>query len=268
MKYVVLTGVSGGMGLATAKRLSLEGYRIFGLDFVEPKEEIPNLKFIKTDLTRIKDVEHAFKMVARETYELHAIISMAGINKVNSLLEMKEEDFIEIFNINVFGIFRLNKAFAPLLKKKGKVIMISSELAPLDPLPFIGIYSITKSTVEKYAYSLRMELQLLDKQVVVVRPGAVGTSFIKKSNAYIEEFTNNTELYKVNAANFENVVTNVESKKIPPEKIANLINKILNKKKPKYVYKINRNFGLLCLSKLPKRMQNWIIKQILKKRKD
>ena len=108
---------------------------------------------------------------------------------------MKEEDFIRIFDINVFSIYRLNKTFVPLLKNKGKVIMISSELAPLDPLPFTGIYAITKSTVEKYAYSLRMELQLLDKQVIVIRPGAVNTSLLDVSTTKLDKFTNETELY-------------------------------------------------------------------------
>ena len=79
---------------------------------------------------------------------------MAGIYDLNSLIEMKEEDFVRIFDINVFSIYRINKTFAPLLKEKGKVIIVSSELAPLDPLPFTGIYGITKSTVEKYAYYL------------------------------------------------------------------------------------------------------------------
>ncbi len=267
MKNVVLTGVSGGMGLITAKKLISEGYRVFGLDYKNPKEEIPNLVFIKTDVRKIKDIEHALKVVSKETKELDAIISLAGINNVGSLIEMSEEDFVKMFDINVFGVYRLNKTFAPMLKEKGKVVIISSELGPLDPLPFIGIYGITKSTVEKYAYSLRMELQLLNKFVVVVRPGAVNTTFLNESNTSIDRFNNTTELYKVNAEKFVKITESVESRKVDPSKIANLINKILNKKKPKYVYKINRNFGLLCLNALPHRMQNWIIKSILKSRK-
>jgi short-subunit dehydrogenase len=163
-------------------------------------------------------------------------------------------------------MYRVNKIFAPLLKEKGKVIMISSELAPLDPLPFTGLYGITKSTVEKYAYSLRMELQLLNKQVVLVRPGAVDTSFIAKSNVCIERFTNETKLYSYNAKRFMEIISGVEGKNIPPVRIADKICKILSKKKPKYVYKINRNFGLLLLNALPQRLQNYIIKKILTKK--
>ncbi len=263
MKYIVLTGSSGGMGLATTKKLASEGYHIFALDIKEPIEQINNVTFIKTNLRDLNDIKHSFDEVKKITSEIDAIVSMAGIYDLNSLIEMSEEDFFKIFDINVFGVYRLNKIFVPLLKNKGKVIIISSELAPLDPLPFTGIYGITKTTIEKYAYSLRMELQLLYKQVVVVRPGAVNTSLLDVSTDSMKKFTDNTKLYKYNAKKFEEIVNKVEARKIAPEKIANLILKILSKKKPKYVYKINRNSLLLLLNILPKRLQNYIIKKIL-----
>ena len=151
MRYVVLSGISGGVGLATAKELTNNGYHVFGLDIREPKEKLKEVTFIKTDLRDLKSVQKAFKEVNKSNKELDAIISVAGIYDLNSLIEISEEDFIRIFDINVFALYRLNKTFVPLLKEKGKVIMISSELAPLDPLPFTGLYGITKSTVEKYA---------------------------------------------------------------------------------------------------------------------
>ena len=266
MKYVVLTGSSGGMGLATAKKLSSEGYHVFALDIKEPTENVENLTFIKTNLRDSNDVSRAFNEISKVTNQIDSIISMAGIYDLNSLLEISEEDFLKIFDINVFGVYRLNKAFVPLLKEGGKVVIVSSELAPLDPLPFTGIYGITKSTIEKYAYSLRMELQLLNKKVVVIRPGAVNTSLLDVSTTSIKKFTESTKLYKYNAKRFENIVENVESRKIEPEKIGILVNKILKKKRPKYVYKINRNPGLLLLNILPKRLQNYIIKRILTKK--
>ena len=263
MKYVVLSGVSGGVGLATAKELTNNGYHVFGLDIREPKEKLKDVTFIKTDLRDLKSVQKAFKEVNKSNKKLDAIISVAGIYDLNSLIEISEEDFIRIFDINVFALYRLNKTFVPLLKEKGKVIMISSELAPLDPLPFTGLYGITKSTVEKYAYSLRMELQLLNKQVVIIRPGAINTSLLDVSTTRINQFSNDTNLYKYNAEKFKSITNKVESRKIPPEKLARLINKVLKKKKPRYVYKINRNFLLLLLNAMPDRFQNWVIKKIL-----
>lgn len=267
MKYVVLTGASGGMGFATAKKLTQDGYYVFGLDIKEPKEEIENFKFIKTDLTDSNSIKEAFDIVKNQADELDAIISMAGIYYLDSLIEMDEEKFLKIFEINVFAVYRLNKLFVPLLKEKGKSVIISSELAPLDPLPFTGIYAISKSTVDKYAYSLRMELQLLNKEVVVIRPGAVDTSMIEVSTTQLDSFVNSTKLYECNAKKFKEIVNKIEARKIPPEKIANLINKVINKKKPRYVYKINRNPLLMLLNIMPKRFQNWVIKKILEPKK-
>lgn len=267
MKYIVLSGFSGGMGLETAKLFVQNGFFVYGLDIKEPKEEIENTKFIKTNLRDLSSIEAAFTKIKEEINELEAIISMAGIYDINSLIEMSEEDFLRIFDINVFAIYRLNKTFVPLLKKKGKIIMVSSELAPLDPLPFTGIYAITKSTIEKYAYSLRMELQLLDLQVTLIRPGAVDTSLLDVSTNRIEKFKESTTHYQYNAHKFMDITNSVESRKIHPSKIANLALKIVNKKKPRYVYKINRNPLLLLLNATPRHFQNWVIKKILLSKK-
>ena len=267
MNYIVLSGVSGGMGMATAKKLIEAGFHVFGLDIKKPQEQPEGLTFIETDIRDSVSINNALLKVKEETNEIDAIVSMAGINDVNSLLEISEEDFIKIFDINVFGAYRLNKAFVSLLKERGKVIIISSELAPLDPLPYIGLYAITKSTLDKYAYSLRMELQLLNKQVVVIRPGAVNTPMLEASAKRIDEYSHETELYKYNASKFRDVTNSVQSKNIPPEKIGKLVLKILKKKKPKYTYHINRNFGLMVLNAMPQRFQNWIIKKILKAKK-
>ena len=263
MKHIVLSGFSGGMGLATAKKFATNGYFVYGLDIKEPSETIENTKFIKTNVRDMSSIQEAYEEIKKDEIEIDAIISMAGIYDINSLIEINKEDFIRIFDINVFSIYRMNKVFLPLLKQKGKVILVSSELAPLDPLPFTGLYGITKSTIEKYAYSLRMELQLLGYQVVVIRPGAVNTSLLNVSTTKIEKFSNGTQLYKYNANKFMDITNSVESKKIPPEKVANLAYKICDKKKPKYVYKLNRNRLLLLLNMMPQRFQNWVIKKIL-----
>lgn len=267
MEKLVLTGCSGGMGFATLKKLLKAGYFVYGLDIVEPKETLENFEFFKVDLENSNSINEAYLKIANKEKEISAIISMAGIYDANSLVEMPEENFIKIFNINVFSIYRINKTFLPILKKGGKIIMVSSELAPLDPLPFTGIYGITKSTIEKYAYSLRMELQLLGFQVVVIRPGAIDTQLLGVSTSKIEKFKENTKLYTYNAEKFLDITNAVESRKISPEKIGNLTLKVLNKKNPKYVYKINRNFLLLILNALPQKLQNYIIKRILLSKK-
>lgn len=263
MKTVLITGISGGVGFATAQRFIKDGYSVFGLDIKAPSETLDGLTFIQADLTNQKDIDTAFNLIKEKDIKLDSIISTAGIYDLNSLVEISEEEFIKVFNINAFSMYRINKTFLPLLNEGGKIVMVSSELGPLDPLPFTGIYAISKSLIEQYAYSLRMELQLLGYKVVLIRPGAIDTGLIDISQEKLDKFVNGTKLYKFGSKKFKKVVDSVESKKIPPSKVANLIYKANGKKNPKYIYKINRNFGLLLLNFLPKRLQNYIIRKIL-----
>jgi NAD(P)-dependent dehydrogenase (short-subunit alcohol dehydrogenase family) len=219
---------------------------------------------IETDLTDENSVKSAYETVKNVTDELYAILHFAGIYTLDSLVEIGEESFCRTFDVNVFGVYRVNKTFLPLLKSESRVLITTSELAPLEPLPFTGLYAVTKSTLDKYAYSLRMELQLLGVKVIVLRPGAVQTDMLGVSTTALDRFCENTKLYSCNAKRFKKIVESVEARNVPPEKIAKMALKIINLNRPKYVYKLNRNPLLLLLNVLPRRMQTWIIKQVLK----
>ena len=263
MKYIVLVGAFGGMGSAVAHALVESGYFVFALDRrVGEAEE--NLMPIEVDITDEASVSSAFERVRDVTDEVYAILNFAGIYTAGSLVEVGCEELARAYEINLFGVARINRIFLPLLREGSRIVITTSELAPLDPLPFTGIYALTKGALDKYAYSLRMELQLLGISVVVVRPGAVKTGMLGASTAALDEFCAKTTLYSYNAKRFKKIVDGVEARNIAPEKIGALAARILRVKRPKYVYSINRNPLLLLLNALPRRMQNFIIKKILK----
>ena len=263
MKYVVVTGAYGGMGYAAVKALKECGYYVFALDRAV-KEAEEGIMPIEVDLTDSMAVMSAYEKVKEVTDEVYAIVHFAGMYNLDSLIEMSEESFKRIFDVNVFAAYRVNKCFIPLMKKGSRIVITTSELAPLDPLPFTGIYGITKSALDKYAYSLRMEVQLLGISVVVLRPGAVDTGMLGVSIAALDRFCNSTELYSCNAKRFKKIVEGVEAKKIKAERIGKKTVKILSAKKPKLIYSANRNPLLLLLNILPKRLATFIIKLILK----
>lgn len=266
-KTILVTGALGGMGLETCKRLLAEGYNVIGLDYSDNNMSLETLsdkiKYFKADITDTNSLIKIYNTI-REI-KLYGICHFAGKYDMNSLIEIEEETIKEIFDINLLGVYRINKIFLPLLEAKGKIIITSSELAPLDPLPFNGLYGITKSTLEKYAFSLRMELNLLGYKVSVIRPGAVRTKLIDHSNKAIDKFVNNTSLYQCNATRFQKIVNSVQTKDITPDKISNLVIDILTSRNPDYIYNINRNILLRILNALPARLQVYIIKLILKK---
>lgn len=263
MKNILITGASGGLGRAACEQFLKQGYAVWGMDLIE-KDPIDGLHFLSADLTDADSVSRAFGQLSAETDHLDIILHTAGIYDLNSLIEISESAMKKIFDVNLMGVYRVNKAFLPLLHSGSRILITTSELAPLDPLPFTGIYAVTKAALEKYAYSLRMELQLLEIQVTLIRPGAIRTSLLKTSTDALDLFCENTKLYTCNAQRFKRIVGNVEAKNIPPERVAKLILRATEAKRPRYVYSINRNPLLLLLNALPKRMQNWIIKLILK----
>lgn len=266
MKYVLVTGAYGGMGSSAVELFIKNGFTVFALDKVTEKERegvIP----IKADITDEESVKNAFEVVKSYTNNLFAIVHFAGVYTLNSLVEIDEKDFDKTFKINLYGAFNINKTFLPLLDSGSKIVITTSELAPLDPLPFTGIYSISKTALDSYAYSLKMELQILDISVSVIRAGAVKTKMLGVSTTALDRFCEETKLYKVNAKRFKKIVDSVESKNIPANKIAKKALKIINTKKPKFVYTINRNKLLILLNVLPKWVRFKVIKMILTSKK-
>ena len=260
---ILITGAYGGMGRATAKAMQERGFRVFALDKIVGEAE-ENLIPIEADITDESSVKGAFERISGMTDGLLAIIHFAGIYMLDSLVEMSREAFERIFQINLGGVYLVNKTFLPLLASGSRIVITTSELAPLDPLPFTGVYAVSKAALDKYAYSLCMELQLKGIAVSVLRAGAVTTKMLSASTDALDRFCKETALYTCNAKRFKKIVDSVEARSIDPSRIAKKTVKILTKRKPRFAYSINRNPLLLMLNALPKGLQLWIIKQVLK----
>lgn len=267
MKNIIVTGAAGGIGFATINYLSQNGYFVYALDIKEVKE-MNNVKSFVCDLTNEDEIKHVRNLIAEDKCEIDCIIHLSGTYYMDSLIEIEEAKLKKVFDINFFSVYLVNKTFLSLMNKNGKIIIISSEVAPLDPLPFNSIYSMTKNTLENYTFSLRQELNLLGIKVILVRPGAIETGLIDDSIKNVERIEKETILYKENAPLFKKIVKSNESKTIKPVKLAILLKKIVETDKPRLLYKINLNPKLLLLSSLPKRMQLYIIKQLITPKKN
>ncbi len=262
MGNYLVTGARGGMGSAICKRLTDGGHRVWGIDRTAG-DPPGGWTCIPADITSSDALAEAAERIAREAGGLDGIVHAAGIYDLNSLIEMPEEDFTRDFDVNLFGMFRVNRIFVPLLRAGGRIAMISSELAPLRPLPFTGIYAVTKTAVEQYAAALRMEVQLLGHRVIVIRPGAVRTSMLPASTEKLERFCASTRLYRCNADRFRAIVNRIEARSVPPETIGRTVSKALTARHPRLTYSVNRNPLLLLYGALPARLQLWAIRKIL-----
>lgn len=263
-KYILVTGAYGGMGRAFIEKAANYGYSVFALDNLIPSRfTIKGVTPIICDITKKEAIDDAYTLVSQHTNALFAIIHFAGLYYMDSLLEIPDEKWEKIFTVNVTGPYRINKKFYPMLKKGSRIIITTSELATIKPLPFTGLYGITKASLDKYAFSLLMEAQLKGIHVSVIRPGAVKTKMLDKSTSELNTFAANTKLYKTNATRFKNIVDSVETKAIEGDKIAHLVLYILERKKPRFAYSINTNFYLKLSNICPWRLEKYIIRKIL-----
>lgn len=268
MEYILVTGAYGGMGRATVQALRARGFGVFALDRKTGPSVDTGLIPIEADLTDAESVGRAVAAVRTVTDRLFAILHFAGIYMLDSLIEIESARFEESFRINLGGAFTVNRLFFPLLSRGSRILMVTSELAPLDPLPFTGLYAVTKCALDRYAFALGMELQLLGISVSVLRAGAVSTDMLGASTDALTAFCAHTKLYRCNADRFRRIVDSVEAKSVPPELVAEKVLRILAAKRPAFAYAINRNPLLRLLHLLPKRAQLWAIRLVLREKEE
>ena len=250
MKTVLVTGASGGMGRAICRLLAERGLRVYALD-VKPLE-LPETASFVCDLRTEAGASAALEWLqAQETH-------------LDALVEMDDMRFRRIFEVNVFAACHVNRLFTPMMTAGGRIVFITSELAPLHPPPFTGIYAVTKKALEAVAASLRTEMALRGITVSVVRPGAVTTPLLGDSTRALDRFCRETRYYRVNAKRFRRIVDSVESRSVPPEKVAGRVLRALTARKPRRIYNLNRNPLLLLLNALPAGLQEWVLTRILK----
>jgi len=264
MKHMLITGGVGGIGHAVSVYFSQKSWKVYSCDIASQESTDQNIIPVAMDIRNAESVAIARSLVEVDTDHLDVIVNLAGVYIMDSLVEVPEEDFLRIFDINVNGAYRVNKEFLPLVKNGGRIIIITSELSGLDPLPFNGIYSITKTTLEAYAHSLRLELALIDIPVITIRPGPVNTKLLGDSFSSMESMCKKTQLYRTNAVQFHHIMKKATGKSMPPEKLADMIYRVAVVSHPKASYTIGAGLALRLFSVLPAKIQAALLKRLLK----
>ena len=174
-KAVLITGASTGIGRAAAEHLAASGYFVYAgarkdADMAE-LNKIENVKAVRIDVTRQEQIDAAVKLIEQEGRGLWGLVNNAGVNVVAPLIEVEESDFDFLFNVNVYGVYRVTKAFAPLIiESKGRIVNISSISGVLSGGGY-GIYAASKHAVEAMTDALAGELEEFDVFVTAVNPG-------------------------------------------------------------------------------------------------
>lgn len=264
---VLITGALSGIGRAVTNYYTLKGVNVYAIDLLDTCD-IKCANYYKADITDTSALNKVYQDLVNKNIILDAIVNVAGIFFIDSFIEIDEGSLKKIFDVNLMGAILVNKTFYSLLNKKGKIIITTSEVAKLSPMPFNSIYNVTKTALDSYAQGLRQELNLLGQKVITIRPGAFNTSLSSGALTKTKELADKTILYKGQSYKFYHLVKTFMGNPKNPNKIAKIYYKALCSKGNKIVYKKNTNLLLKLLNIFPDRFQCFIIKLLLKRKKD
>ena len=278
MKYILITGVSTGIGHDATRYLLDEGYFVFGsvrkqadADRLQQEfgERFQPLIFDVSDNDAIqKAVPLVEKKVGSEG--LAGLINNAGIAYGGPLQHIPMEEFEHQFEVNVFGVMRVTQAFLPLLGAKesvthppGKIINISS-VSGIFTVPFVGAYCSSKFALESLSDALRRELLMFGIDVIVLQPGPVQTPIWAKAKANDNRYENTAYAKVFNK--LDRLIGGAEKRALPVAVISKRIHQVLKAKRPQTRYILHSNkFGTWFISKLPDRIVDYFIKRGLRK---
>lgn len=248
-KAVLITGASSGIGRATAEKLAAEGYFVYAgarkAADIDELNKIDGIMAVRLDVTVQKEIDDAVILVESEGRGLWGIVNNAGINIIDPLIEADESDLDFLFDVNVYGVFRVTKAFAPMvIESKGRIVNISSIAGVLSGgLPAYGMYMMSKHAVEAYTDQLAFEMATLGVKVSAVEPGNyrsdIGASRCKRMIANSDDkayvyFSDVMQGYLDGCKEY--IAEGAVSNETPPDRVVEAIQHALFDETPKEHY--------------------------------
>src|SRR5437867_1320779 len=178
-KIALVTGASSGIGEATAERLAMAGYKVYGTSRRSAKASQRSFELLPLDVTSDESVEATVREVLRLEGRIDLLMNNAGFGVAPAGAEESSiEQARSIFDTNFFGIVRMTRAVVPHMRRQGsgRIINIGSVLGFL-PMPYGALYAATKHAVEGYSESLDHELRTRGVRVSLIEPAYTKTQF-------------------------------------------------------------------------------------------
>ncbi|WP_441276778.1 SDR family NAD(P)-dependent oxidoreductase [Tardiphaga sp. 172_B4_N1_3] len=246
MRSIVITGVSTGIGHATAKLLLARGFRVFGSVRRQVDTERLQAEFGANFIPLLFDVTDEAAVLAAavqvraalNSETLAGLVNNAGVAVPGALLDLSADEFRQQIEINVMGPVIVTKAFAPLLGADpamtgapGRIVMMSSVSGQFGN-PLLSPYSASKFALEGLAESLRREFMLFGIDVLVIAPGAVRTPIWDKAEA-IDMARFDASPFLPALTKLRETLMKLAKNGLPPERIGELVHQALTVSRPK-----------------------------------
>ena len=177
-RVVLITGVAGGIGGATARVFADAGWHVVGVDR-RAVEDTPWIDhFIRADIAHPEAANQIIDAVQAREGRLHALVNNAATQVCKSIVETSVAEWNDVMNANVRSVFLTAKAAFPLLREdQGAIINISSVHA-IATSSCIAAYAASKGALMALTRAMALEFGPYDIRVNAVLPGAVDTSML------------------------------------------------------------------------------------------
>jgi len=244
-KAVLVTGASSGIGRKITELLASKGVFVYAGarkdSDIEELNAIENVKAVRLDVTVQDEIDAAVATITKEGRGLYGLVNNAGVAIVAPLIEVDEGELDFLFDVNIYGPYRITKAFSPLIiASKGRITTISSISGILSGTLF-GPYSMSKHAMEAYSDSLAREMERFDVKVSVVEPGnyesEIGKTLKKRMEANGIDIEGSP--YQVEMQGMLDRVGTTEQK--DPQEVAEAVYHALFDEQPKMRYMVVPN---------------------------
>ncbi|MFT6268968.1 MAG: short-subunit dehydrogenase [Alphaproteobacteria bacterium] len=181
VKSVLVTGASTGIGRNLAETLTRNGLHVYAGARKEKDlialSAIENITAVKLDVTKQDEIYAVFALIQESGNGLYALLNNAGIGGGGLIAETPIEDQTIVYHINVEGVYRVTKAFTPLiLESKGRISTTGS-IAGTITRAGLSAYSGSKHWIEAFTDSLALEMEPQGVLVSVIEPAIINHLF-------------------------------------------------------------------------------------------
>jgi len=246
-KAVLVTGASSGLGRAMTEMMASRGYFVYAgarkdKDIAE-LNAIENVQAVRLDVTEQEEIDAAVKTITNAGRGLYGLVNNAGVVVLGPLIETDEDDFNFQMDVNVYGPYRVTRAFAPLIiESRGRISIISSISGTLAGSTW-GPYSMSKHAMEAFGDSLADEMEQFGVEVSLIEPGTYQSKIGDNAVQRMEQRNQTIQDSQYKAEMEESVdwVTTHISQSGDPNEVAEAVMQALFDKNPKPRYLVVPN---------------------------
>lgn len=232
-KVVLVTGGSSGIGLATCRYLQQKGCKVYGTSRKTRHGELMHgIPMLQLSLDRSESIRDAIHWLIEKEGRLDVLINNAGTGIAGSIEDTTTEEIAAIFQTNVFGQLECCRVAIPQMRRqnKGQIINISS-IAGEFGLPYRGVYSASKSAIDRFSETMRMELAQWNIAVSIVQPGDYKTNINNNRIIAKKSLTPDSPYFDGFTKHYKGISDDI-SNGHPPMDVARVIWKIIDSRHP------------------------------------